>query len=289
MARIIPQDQLIINADGSVFHLSIKPSQLKNSVILVGDPNRVAMISSLLDSVLERGENREFVWASGIYKGKEVTILSTGIGSDNIDIVMNELDALVNVDFATRQEKSERKSLNIVRLGTCGIINPDIEEGEIIVSRYAIGIDALMSFYCDADNTLNYQLSNDFVSKLSWPDKMSQPYAIECSSELHAKLSTLGHDAITVTAPGFYAPQGRMVRIKPIIPELVELISQYEFDGCKVSNLEMEAAPIMSMAKLLGHNAITLCVGIAGRKKFTTNLCYHTVMRDLAKAVLERI
>ncbi|MFI3321473.1 MAG: nucleoside phosphorylase [Rikenellaceae bacterium] len=286
--RIIAANELIINEDGSAFHLHIKPCQLQPNIILVGDPNRVAMISSLLDFVYSEGSNREFVWCSGEYKGKKITILSTGIGSDNIDIVLNELDSLVNIDYSSRAVKSELTELNIVRLGTCGVLQDDISAGEVVISRYSIGIDSLLGFYSVDYRVLECELAEKFREELHWSKNLSKPYAAKSCDALFDKFKDLGRAGITVTAPGFYAPQGRYLRIKPWRENFIADMAKFSYDSLKVNNLEMEAAPIMAMSSAMGHSAITLCIGIAQRANDNSNFDYHAAMLSLAKGVLDR-
>ncbi|MEG1934473.1 MAG: nucleoside phosphorylase [Rikenellaceae bacterium] len=287
--RIIPSSDLILNEDGSVFHLHLLPCDLRDNIILVGDPSRVKMIASLLDSITRQGSNREFVWASGVYGGKEITVISTGIGADNIDIVMNELDALVSIDFETRRVKQSFRKLNIVRIGTCGVVQSDIKTGEVIVSESTIGTDPVPNYYQRGGAVFNDDLSEKFVQHTSWSKKLSVPYAVDASSRMLDLFGKLGRCAITVSAPGFYAPQGRHVRIAPACENFIPMIQSFRYNERRILNLEMESAPIAAMARIMGHDAITLCVAIVQRAGQKSDLDYNTIMKKLAKSVLDHI
>ena len=286
----IPESELIINHDGSIFHLHIKPGQLASTVILVGDPGRVEMISQYFDEILYKGENREFVWKTGLYNKKEFTILSTGIGTDNIDIVLNELDALINIDFETRTIKEELKSLNLIRIGTSGSLQADIPVDSWLISEKVIGFDGLLNYYAGRDEVCDLEFEKAFTELVDWKQFFPAPYVINADKNLVSKLEHPSSiKGVTASASGFYGPQGRVVRLSLSHPELNENISCFGYNGKRVTNFEMECSAIYGLSALLGHKAVTVCVIIANRKAGEYSKDYNIPMRELIEHVLKSL
>lgn len=285
----IPESELIINGDGSVFHLHIRPDQLADRVVLVGDPGRVSAFEPLLDSIECRGASREFVWVTGIYHFARITILSTGIGADNIDIVMTELDALANVDFETREERLDHKSLTIVRLGTCGAIQPEIPLGSYILSQYSVGFDGLMNWYEGREKATDSEMEKAFMEHMSWPSVLPNPYFIKASQKLIDLFADSTVKGMTISAPGFYGPQGRVVRNKLAMPSMLEDAESFRYGEWKITNFEMEGASIAGFANLLGHDAITVCCAIAHRCLKDANTDYKPRVNELINLVMDKI
>jgi len=285
----IAESELIINGDGSIFHLHIRPEQLADKVILVGDPSRVGMISPFLDSIECEGASREFVWATGSYKGARMTVLSTGIGTDNIDIVMTELDALANIDFNTREEKAEHRTLSIVRLGTCGAIQPDVPLGSFILSHYSIGFDGLLGWYADRNAISNLDMECTFMEYMNWPRVLPVPYFAKASQKLIDLFADSTVRGMTISAPGFYGPQGRVVRQKLSIPNLIEKVEAFRYEDWKITNFEMEGSAIAGLSAHLGHDAITVCCAIAHRYYQDANTDYKPKVQELVKLVLAKL
>ncbi|MDR2927252.1 MAG: nucleoside phosphorylase [Cytophagaceae bacterium] len=284
----IPESELIINPDGSIFHLHIKPEQLAPNIILAGDPGRIKMIADHFDKILYSGENREFVWKTGLYRGKEFTALSTGIGTDNIDIVLTELDALVNVDFETRTVKSEKQSLNIVRIGTSGSMQANIPVDTWLVSEKAIGFDGLLNFYDGRNDVCDLDFERVFTDAVGWKSALPAPYVIDADANLVAKLNhTSAVKGVTISAPGFYGPQGRVVRLQLSHPELNSNITRFNYQNRKITNFEMECSAIYGLSALLGHKAATVCVIIANRLAGKNSKDYNVPMRALVQHVLD--
>lgn len=263
--RIIPSSELIINDDGTIFHLHLKPEQLADTVILVGDPARVRMISKYFDSVECDVSNREFHTITGSYKGTRMSVLSTGIGIGNIDICMTELDALANIDFATRQVKEQHRRLTLVRLGTSGALQADIKVGDIIFGKTSVGFDGLLSYYAGRDDVCDLELEQAFVDHTSWSEPMPRPYFVDADAEIWEHFKDSVTEGITIAAPGFYAPQGRWVRLQPAVPDLNEKIESFRFDERRITNYEMEGSALAGLAALMGHRAATICTIIAQR------------------------
>ena len=284
----IPESELIINGDGSAFHIHIRPEQLADSVILVGDPGRVAMVKSYFASVEAEGASREFCWATGRYNGKRITVLSTGIGTDNIDIVMTELDALANIDFETREVKPGHRSLDILRIGTCGAIQPDVPLGSYIFSDISIGCDGLLNWYADRDSIALLDFEKAFKKHVHWDKHLPDPYFVRASD----KLINLFHDCVhgmTISASGFYGPQGRVVRQGLAMPNMLEDFESFEFKGYRITNFEMEGSALAGMSAKLGHNAGTICFAIAHRYYKDANTNYKTGLPDLIRLCMERL
>lgn len=290
-ATPIADSELIVNSDGSIFHLHIKPGQLADKVILVGDPGRVAVVKSFFDSIECENANREFVSATGLFGGKRVTVLSTGIGTDNIDIVMTELDALVNIDLSTRIPKTEHHTLEIVRIGTSGSLQPDLPVGSWLLSEAAIGFDGVLNWYADRDKVADLAFEHAFEDALGWNPLLAKPYVVDGSEELIDRLknSPEVHIGTTISAPGFYGPQGRVVRLPIADPEINHKITAFRYQGRRVTNYEMECSCIYGLSRLLGHKAATVCAIIAGRTSGTATKDYKPVIKQLIGHVLANI
>lgn len=285
----IPESELIINDDGSVFHLHLLPEDLADIVLLFGDQSRVEMFSKYFDSIEVNKQSREFHTITGITKGKRVTALSTGIGTDNIDIVMTELDALANVDFKTRLPKSEHKRLKILRVGTCGACHPDIPLGSFIFSNISIGFDGVLNWYRGGETVRMNDIEESFIEHMNWPQRFAKPYFVKSSESLAELFKDIAVEGMTVSAPGFYGPQGRSVRMELTISDLIEKLESFEFKGKKVTNIEMESSAVSGMAAVLGHEAGTICLAIANRHRKESNPDYKPLMDNLLKIVIDRI
>jgi uridine phosphorylase len=286
----IKSSELILNPDGSIFHLHLKPENIAKNIILVGDPGRVQTISEYFDSVEFKVSNREFTTATGTYKNKRISVISTGIGTDNIDIVINELDALVNIDLEKKLIKKKHTSLNFIRLGTSGALQADIPVNSYVASTKAIGFDGLLNFYSGRSSISDYEFEKAFTKHTSWSDSISSPYVVDADSELLKKIAVENIiPGITISAPGFYGPQGRELRLPVTDPELNNKISSFRFNNMKITNYEMECSGIYGLSKLLGHKAITICAIIANRLTGKANENYYQVINNLVKIVLDRI
>ena len=290
MSTFFPESELVINGDGSIFHLHLKPEQLADKVILVGDPGRVNLVASHFDSKECETSNREFHTITGLYKGKRITALSTGIGCDNIDIVMNELDALSNIDFKTRTEKPEHRTLTLVRVGTCGGLQPNTPTGTYIASVKSIGFDGLLNFYAGRDEASDLQLEAAFKKHVGWNLKMGNPYVASADTVLIDRIA--GDDmvrGITIACGGFFGPQGRRLRLPLMDPNLNEKIESFEYDGMRVNNFEMESSALAGLSTLMGHQAMTCCMVIANRRAKKMETDYKGDIDGLITRVLERI
>ena len=290
MSTFFPESELVINSDGSIFHLHLKPEQLADKVILVGDPGRVNLVASHFDSRECETTNREFHTITGQYKGKRITALSTGIGCDNIDIVMNELDALSNIDFTTRTEKAEHRALTLVRVGTCGGLQPNTPTGTYIASVKSIGFDGLLNFYAGRDEASDLQLEAAFKKHVGWNLKMGNPYVASADPALIDRIA--GDNmvrGITIACGGFFGPQGRRLRLPLMDPNLNEKIESFEYDGMRVNNFEMESSALAGLATLMGHHAMTCCMVIANRRAKKMETDYKGDIDGLITSVLERI
>lgn len=284
----IAESELILNPDGSVYHLKLKPENIADNVIVVGDQDRVEMISAFFDNIEFKMQCREFVTHTGSYKGKRVTVLSTGIGTDNIDIVINELDAVVNIDLHTRLPKKEHRTLNIIRIGTSGALQADIDVDSFLFSSYGLGFDGLMNFY-DAERVYDKGLINDFAIYSKWPAILNQPYAIKASDNLLNKLGFDQKKGITATACGFYAPQGRKLRLDTRLPDINSLLTNYKYGEHRLTNFEMETSALYGLSAMLGHNAVTACVIVANRIKKEFSKDYKKSVKKLIELILERV
>ena len=285
----IPESELIINGDGSAFHLHIRPEQLADNVILVGDPGRVAMVKSYFSSIEAEGASREFVWATGLYNGKRLTVLSTGIGTDNIDIVATELDALANVDFNTREVLPEHRTLDILRIGTCGAIQPEIPLGAFIFSHISIGCDGLLNWYENRDSIALLDFEEAFKKHVHWDRHLPDPYFVRASDKLIRKFEDCTVKGMTISASGFYGPQGRVVRQGLAMPNMLEDFESFEFKGYKITNFEMEGSALAGMAAKLGHNAATVCCAIAHRYHKGANTDYKPRVAELVELALNKL
>lgn len=286
----ISHTDLILNPDGSIYHLHLLPEELADTVILVGDPDRVSRVSSHFDKVEVIKENREFVTHTGTCSGKRITVLSTGIGCDNIDIVLNELDALANIDLESRKPHSEQKILNFIRIGTSGALHADISPGARIIAEVAGGFDGLYHFYKDPENNNLRALSEAFIAHTTWPKRLAEPYFIKGSDKLRQMLSAPGMvSGITLSTPGFYAPQVRSLRLPPVYPGLVGKIGSFRFENMRINNFEMESSALYALAAMLNHHAITLCVAVANRISLEFLDDYQTAIDELIETVLNKL
>ena len=281
--------ELIINEDGSIFHLHLKPHELADKVILVGDPGRVALVASHFDGVECEVNNREFRTITGNFKNKRITIVSTGIGCDNIDIVLNELDALANIDFETRKEKTNLRQLTLVRIGTCGGLQKNTPIGTFIASKKSIGFDGLLNYYAKREE-LDITFENEFKKQVNWNPQLGNPYVADADMKL---LEQIAQDdmvrGITISCGGFFGPQGRRLRIPLADPLLNEKIVKFEYNGDRITNFEMESSALAGLAQHLGHKALACCMVIANRRQKEANSGYKNTIDGLIKKVLERI
>ena len=289
--KTFPSSQLIINADGSAFHLHIRPEHLADKIILVGDQDRVNMVASFFDegSIECDIQSREFHTITGKYHGKRISCVSTGIGTDNIDIVMNELDALANIDFETRTEKPVKRSLEICRIGTCGAMQDDIPLGAFLVSQKSIGFDGVLAFYKGRDEIADLGFENALVDFIHYPKKAARPYVVAANPELVDRIARDDmYRGCTIAANGFYGPQGRVLRCDIAVPEINTLISDFRYENQRITNYEMEGSAIAGLSLLMGHKAMTVCCVIAQRKIEAANTDYKPRIAELVKTVLER-
>jgi len=280
--------ELPMQNDGRVYHLNIQKEHLAGTVLLVGDPGRVKLISSMFDKIEVERSNREIITNTGILNGKRVSVMSTGMGPDNIDIVVNELDAIVNIDFESRSIKDNKTQLNLIRIGTCGSIQADLPVESFIASTHGLGIDGLMNFY-KTDYDLYNDINEAFIKHTKWSDKCAKPYLAEGSKDLLDKIAFDMPQGITCTAPGFYGPQGRQIRLELDRPDINSLIESFNYKGHRIMNLEMETSALYGLSKGLGHNALTVCLVIANRVLKTFSENYKPRMHQLIETVLERI
>lgn len=286
---MIASSELIINSDGSAFHLHIKPEELADNVILVGDPGRVAMVAQSLDHIEFNRQSREFVSTTGQYKGKRITVLSTGIGTDNIDIVMNELDALANIDFATREPKEVKRCLNILRIGTSGAIQPEIPLGSFVFSEISVGCDGLLNWYADRDKIALLDYEKAFMEQVHWAKHLPDPYFVPAGEKMREKFLDCAIMGMTISASGFYGPQGRVLRMPLAMPNMIEEFENYRFNGKKITNFEMEGSAIAGIARHLGHNVGTICCIIAQRYAKDSDTDYKPRVRKLIELCLEKL
>ena len=287
--RIIPSSELIINEDGSIFHLHLLPEQLADIVMLVGDPGRVDMIASYFDSIECTVESREFRTVTGTYKGKRMSAISTGIGTDNIDVVVTELDALANIDFATRTEKPVKKQLTLLRLGTSGAIQPDIPLGSFVYARTSIGFDGLLNYYAGRNEVCDLAIEKAFVEHTGWNPQLPAPYFIDGHEGLYNHFADSVVEGITIAAPGFYGPQGRWVRIAPADINLNAKIESFNYEGRRITNFEMESSALAGLGALMGHRAGTICTIIAQRAVKDMNTDYKPFVRQMVELALDKL
>lgn len=282
--------ELIINEDGSIFHLHLTPQQIADKIMLVGDPGRVSLVASYFDEKEFEVESREFKTITGTYKGKRLTVLSTGIGCDNIDIVMNELDALANIDFETRTEKDEHRTLTLVRIGTCGGLQPNTPTGTYIASVKSIGFDGLLNFYAGRNEVCDLPLEEAFKAHMNWSPLLAAPYVIDANAELIDRIAA--NDmvcGITIACGGFFGPQGRELRIPLADPKQNEKVESFVYQGLHITNFEMESSALAGLSALLGHKAMTCCMVIANRLAKEVNANYKNSINGLIELVLDRI
>lgn len=290
MKKIIPESELIINPDGSVFHLHLLPEQLTDRIILVGDPARVDMVASFFDSKTFEVSSREFHTIGGTYKGKPIMCLSHGIGPDNIDIVINELDALANIDFATREVRDQKRVLTMVRIGTSGGLQPELSLGTPVIAEKSIGFDGVLNYYAGRNDVADLEFEKALCEHTGWNPLWVKPYVVDADAEL---VEQIGRDDMvrgnTISAVGFYGPQGRELRLPLSNPNLNRRIEEFEHHGRRITNYEMESAPLAGLGRLMGHRCMTVCSIIANRFKTEANPNYKQGIRDLIATVLERI
>ena len=287
--RVIAPSELIINGDGTIFHLHLKPEQLADTVILVGDPARVATIAAHFDSVECNVSNREFNTVTGSYKGKRMTVMSTGIGIGNIDICVTELDALANVDFATRMVKDTFRRLTLVRLGTSGALQEDIEVGEVVFARTSVGFDSLLGYYAGRNEVCDLDMQRAFMEHTQWSELLAPPYFVNADNELWEHFKDSVTEGITIAAPGFYAPQGRYVRLQPADMNLNEKIEAWRYEGRRITNFEMEGSALAGLAALMGHRATTICTIIAQRVAKKAQPDYKPYVEAMIRMALDKL
>jgi len=283
-----PSD-LLINEDGSIYHLHLKPEELADTILIVGDPERTDSIAEFFDRVETSHQNREFYSHTGWYRGKRITALSTGIGTDNIDIVLNELDALANIDFNTRQIKGEHRTLRIIRLGTSGSVNPEVPSGATVLATYGLGIDGTTQYYEGLEEISEREMTAQFIRDVQWPGHLPRPYIVAASPDLIGVLDGGTFKGITVTAPGFYASQGREIRLASSFPGILEKISSFSYHGHQVMNFEMETAALYGLSRLLGHQAASVCVILANRALGTYEPRYKESVSEMIADVLGKL
>ncbi|MEE0978365.1 MAG: nucleoside phosphorylase [Muribaculaceae bacterium] len=290
MAKFIAPSELIINPDGTVFHIHLRPDQLTDRIIMCGDPARVNMIAEFFDTRTFEVSSREFHTIGGTYKGKPIMAISHGIGPDNIDIVINELDALANIDFETREVKPQHRQLTMVRIGTSGALQPELTIGTPVIAEKAIGFDGVLNYYAGRNQVADLDFEKAFVEHTNWNPLWAKPYVVDADADLVAQI---GQDDMvrgnTISAVGFYGPQGRELRLPLANPDLNKSIEEFRFNGRKVTNYEMESAPLQGLGKLMGHRAMTVCSIIANRMNNNVNPSYKNAIHDLIRTVLDRI
>ncbi len=285
----IPESELIINDDGSAFHIHLKPEELADKVILVGDPGRVDMVGEFLEEKEFRHASREFVSITGKYKGSRITVLSTGIGTDNIDIVLTELDSLANVDFKTREVRPDHRRLTILRIGTTGAIQPDIPLGSFIFSEFSVGCDGLLNWYADIDKVNIPEMEEAFKKHTHWDSRLSSPYFVKAGQRLIDAFRDCTVKGVTISAQGFYGPQGRVVRLPLAMPDMLDTFESFRFGEYRITNFEMESSAVAGLAAHLGHEAGTVCCAIANRYLKDSNTNYKPRVRQLVELALGKM
>ena len=285
--KVIKDTELILTPENKVYHLNISKNQIADTIIIVGDSARVKQVSKHFSKVDFIIENREFVTHTGMYNGKRISVLSTGIGTDNIDIVLNELDAAVNIDFETRTINTNKKSLNIIRLGTSGALQKDVKVDSFLMATHGLGFDGLAHFY-KSENIIESKMSEAFAKHSNWPKNLANPYIVSASEKLLSKFSEF-KKGITATASGFYAPQGRELRIKPAIEDLHQKMNTFQFEGNRITNFEMETSALYFLGKSLGHNTLTICAIIGNRITQKQSKDYKKTVDKLIVAVLDKL
>lgn len=286
----INKTDLVLNSDGSIYHLNLFPGDVAETILLVGDPGRVDLVAGFFDTIELKKQNREINTITGKYKGKRLSVISTGMGPDNVEIVVNELDALFNIDLKTRFEKSEKTSLYLIRIGTSGALQEDIPcVNSHLVSEYGLGLDGLAYFYKNSADVIDHELTSGFIDQLNWDNNLPLPYAIKASEYLLEKVGYGWRKGITLTAPGFYAPQGRELRLKVKDNTLIERARHFKYNGLEVTNFEMETSALYLLSAMLNHNALTVCDIIANRITDDFNPGYKSSMKNLIGDIIERI
>jgi uridine phosphorylase len=286
----LSQTELILNPDGSIYHLNLLPGDIADNIILAGDPDRVSMISSFFDSVEVKKQKREFITHTGYYRDTRITVVSSGIGTDNIDIVINELDALANIDMDSREVNEKHRALNFIRIGTSGALQADIPVDSLVISAKAIGFDGLLNFYEGRDRISDAGFEKAFMESTGWNYLLASPYVVDASEKLFSKFSKAELiNGITISTPGFYGPQGRELRLKTADRDLNNKISRFRYGDYRITNYEMECSAIYGLSKLLGHEAVTICAIIANRSTLTYSTRHQETMSRLIKTVLDRI
>lgn len=290
MKKIIPPSEMIINSDGSIFHLHLYPDQLTDNIILVGDPGRVDLVASFFDTKTFEVQSREFRTIGGTYHGKPIMCLSHGIGPDNIDIVINELDALANIDFVTREVRDQKRVLTMVRIGTSGALQPELTIGTPVIATKSLGFDGVLNYYAGRNEVADLDMERAFCESVGWNPLWAKPYIVDADAEL---VERIGLDDMvrgnTISAVGFYGPQGRELRLPLANPDLNARIEAFRYGDRKITNYEMESAPLQGLGKLMGHKAMTVCSIIANRYNNNANPNYKDAVRDLIKTVLDRL
>lgn len=289
MKRTIPASELILNDDGSVFHLHLRPEQLADTVLLVGDPGRVETVAARFDTREEEVSNREFHTVTGTFRGKRLSVVSTGIGTDNIDIVLTELDALANIDLTSRTVRPQFRQLTLLRLGTCGALQSDLAIGSLIFSHTSIGMDGLLNFYAGRERVCNLAMEQALLEQVKPDPRLATPYCIDADGSLAALFRHDTVPGITISAPGFYAPQGRYLRLAPADPGLLERLAAFSFDGLHVTNCEMESSAVAGLAALMGHRAATICTVIAQRVAHDSDTDYQALIGHMIDTALARL
>jgi uridine phosphorylase len=284
----IKESELIISPNGAIYHLNLHPENLAENIIVVGDPGRVPEISALFDKIECKILHRELCTHTGYFKNKRISVISTGMGPDNIDIVMNELDALVNVDLVKREPKDKHTTLNIVRLGTSGALQGDLAVDSFMMSEYGLGLDGMLHFYKASKNVCDQEMATAFINHTQWGDNLPTPYVVKASNKLLDKLGEGFNKGITATAPGFYGPQGRQIRLELAYPQINDKLETFRYNGHRICNLEMETSALYGLGAMLGHETLTVCVLIANRVSKQFSQDYKKPVRELVEKVLER-
>jgi len=288
MSRI-GESELILNPDGSVYHLKLRPEELARNIMVVGDPGRVPAVSKHFDRIEIQRHNREIVSHTGYIGNQRLTVLSTGMGTDNIDIVLNELDALVNIDLEQRAIKDQHTPLNIIRLGTSGALQAGVPVDSVVASTHGIGLDGMLYYYNDIEGVYDQAITHAFIDQTQWPSVFPRPYAVAASAQLLATVGEGFTHGMTTTAPGFYGPQGRVLRLATKHPDLNKAIADFNYNGNKVLNFEMETSALYGLGKMLGHQTLTVCAIVANRVEKTYSKDYHPVIEKLIQTVLSRM
>ena len=285
--HIIAETELILTPENKIYHLNLSKDEIANDIILVGDPDRVSVISNKFESIEHKIQNREFITHTGILNGKRISVIATGIGPDNIDIVVNELDALVNIDFKTRTINKKKKTLNLIRLGTSGGLQKDIEVDSFLVSSFGLGLDNIAHFY-ESEEIIEQDMSRKYKQHANWPENLSNPYIVKASDNLLSLFPDV-KKGITATAPGFYGPQGRTLRLNPYITNLHEKMESFNYKENRITNFEMETSALYYLGKSLGHNTLTICAIIANRLTKEYSKDYKKTVEKMIDLVLKRI